>query len=56
MFVNVRVFALTQTYLGFKIIDKAYKRVIDENKNIKLLGDYHGRYYNLLRDKYLTLS
>jgi hypothetical protein len=53
LFFNIRVFALSQTYIGYKIIERAYSQVVDDckNKSIKLSGDYHGKYYNLLRDK-----
>ena len=53
LFFNIRVFALSQTYIGYKIIERAYNQVVEDCKNreIKLSGDFHGKYYNLLRDK-----
>ncbi len=50
MFFNVRVYAILQTYIGFKIIKSHFQEYKEQNK-CKSFNEY-GKCYNLLRAKY----
>lgn len=53
MYFNIRVFAITQTYIGFKIIEKHYEEYKNQNKHNNMSNTAsHGNHYNLLREKY----
>ena len=57
MYLNVRVFSLSQTYIGFRIIEKHYEEYKSQknlNKNNIETAYEHGKYYNLLREKYFN--
>ena len=48
------MFALTQTFIGFKIIESAYKKCLleeSENGNKIKTEVYHGKYYEMLKNK-----
>ncbi len=55
LFMNVRVFALVQTYVGFKLIEKAYRETININKT-ESLGEFHGKHYKILKEKIVNLK
>jgi hypothetical protein len=54
LFFNVRFFALVQTYIGFKIIEKAYLKRVEESKkfaNNRPENKSHGELYLKLKEK-----
>jgi hypothetical protein len=53
LYFNIRVYALSQTYIGFKVIEKSYKEKQKElnNKENKKFGFY----YYKLKDKILKI-
>jgi len=57
MFFNIRVFSLSHTYIGFRIIEKHYEEYKSQNRRDNknsLKYKIHGKYYNLLREKYFA--
>ena len=52
MYFNIKVFSITQTYVGFKIIENQYKEqsVVDSSE-VKMKKDDFGYYYNKLKNK-----